>query len=237
MSRCLTSRLKLTTLKTLLNPAHAASSKVYAAAPFSAHSTRYNPMPVTALDDYVSDVGDEGDEKDCVVPVRKNREIREHPEKTRLSCSVPTLSVLQHLSLKPEGKIDKPAPPLFTDPGPVAPPASSHAGTGGSPPLRRRPAHPRASPTRRESSGPQQSSIFRIRKAVLLDALLRLGYVKPAIAALAAGVDYMCNADLGLAGAGESQSDTAHRAHARHRPGGRKAELGDESERAPRVAV
>ncbi|KAI0336753.1 L-aminoadipate-semialdehyde dehydrogenase large subunit [Cubamyces sp. BRFM 1775] len=189
--------------------------------------TYFVPVGGPALDAYVSDVGEEGDEKGLVSGMRKYRrlikEIREYLKKKLPSYSVPTLFVpLKRMPLNPNGKIDKPALP-FPDTAQVA--AAEPARAQG----------PAASPTEEAiraiwarilpnapSPLPLDESffdlgghsilatrlIFEIRKAFLVDAPLGLVFDQPTIAALAAAVDRMRNADLGLAG-GSTSGDSS----------------------------
>ncbi|KAI0634869.1 L-aminoadipate-semialdehyde dehydrogenase large subunit [Trametes polyzona] len=189
--------------------------------------TYFVPVSGPALDEYVSDVGDEGDDKGLVSGMRKYRrlikEIREYLKKKLPSYSVPTLFVpLKRMPLNPNGKIDKPALP-FPD---TAQAATSEPARGG----------PAANPTEEAiraiwarilpnapSPLPLDESffdlgghsilatrlIFEIRKAFLVDAPLGLVFDKPTVAALADAVDRMRNADLGLASGAGASSPTA----------------------------
>ncbi|KAI0371251.1 alpha-aminoadipate reductase Lys1p [Pilatotrama ljubarskyi] len=184
--------------------------------------TYFVPVSGPALDEYVSDVGDEGDEKGLVSGMRKYRrlikEIREYLKKKLPSYSVPTLFVpLKRMPLNPNGKIDKPALP-FPDTAQVAASEPSRTGPAASPTeeairaiwARILPNAPSPLPLDESFFDLGGHSIlatrliFEIRKAFLVDAPLGLVFDKPTIAALADAVDRMRNADLGLAGAGET---------------------------------
>ncbi|OSD08737.1 L-aminoadipate-semialdehyde dehydrogenase large subunit [Trametes coccinea BRFM310] len=181
--------------------------------------TYFVPVSGPALEGYISDVGDDGDERGLVSGMRKYRrlikEIREYLKKKLPTYSVPTLFVpLKRMPLNPNGKIDKPALP-FPDTAQVAA-SEPPRGTG---------AAPAANPTEEAiraiwarilpnapSPIPLDESffdlgghsilatrlIFEIRKAFLVEAPLGLVFDKPTIAALADAVDRMRNADLGL---------------------------------------
>ncbi|KAH9849627.1 alpha-aminoadipate reductase Lys1p [Lenzites betulinus] len=187
--------------------------------------TYFVPIGGAALDEYVSDVGDDADEKGLVSGMRKYRrlikEIREYLKKKLPSYSVPTLFVpLKRMPLNPNGKIDKPALP-FPDTVQAAS-ASEPTRTG-----------PAANPTEEAISAiwarilpnaptplPLDESffdlgghsilatrlIFEIRKAFLVEAPLGLVFDKPTIAAQADAVDRIRNSDLGFASGDASPS-------------------------------
>ncbi|KAI0827132.1 L-aminoadipate-semialdehyde dehydrogenase large subunit [Trametes gibbosa] len=188
--------------------------------------TYFVPIGGTALDEYVSDVGDDADERGLVSGMRKYRrlikEIREYLKKKLPSYSVPTLFVpLKRMPLNPNGKIDKPALPF---------PDTVQAAASATEPVRTGPA---ASPTEEAIRTiwarilpnapvplPLDESffdlgghsilatrlIFEIRKAFLVDAPLGLVFDKPTVAAQADAVDRIRNADLGLASSDASES-------------------------------
>ncbi|KAI0777235.1 alpha-aminoadipate reductase Lys1p [Trametes elegans] len=179
--------------------------------------TYFVPVSGPALDEYVSDVGDEGDEKGLVSGMRKYRrlirEIREYLKKKLPSYSVPTLFVpLKRMPLNPNGKIDKPALP-FPDTAQVAS-EPARAGPAATPTeeairaiwARILPNAPNPIPLDESFFDLGGHSIlatrliFEIRKAFLVEAPLGLVFDKPTIAAQANAVDRMRNADLGLAG-------------------------------------
>ncbi|KAI8986714.1 L-aminoadipate-semialdehyde dehydrogenase large subunit [Trametes punicea] len=176
--------------------------------------TYFVPVSGPALEGYISDVGDEADERGIVSGMRKYRrlikEIREYLKKKLPSYSVPTLFVpLKRMPLNPNGKIDKPALP-FPDTAQVAasePPRGAASATEEA----IRAIWARILPNA-PSPIPLDESffdlgghsilatrlIFEIRKAFLVDAPLGLVFDKPTIAALADAVDRMRTADLGL---------------------------------------
>ncbi|KAH9941183.1 L-aminoadipate-semialdehyde dehydrogenase large subunit [Epithele typhae] len=158
---------------------------------------------------FASDVGDDGDDKGLVSGMRKYRrlikEIREYLKKKLPTYSVPTLFVpLKRMPLNPNGKIDKPALP-FPDTVQVASAEPARGGPAASPTeeairsiwARILPNAP--SPIR--ALYPRHSPHLRDPQAFVVDAPLGLVFEQPTIAALAATVDRMRNADLGLAGA------------------------------------
>ncbi|KAI0646518.1 alpha-aminoadipate reductase Lys1p [Trametes meyenii] len=207
--------------------------------------TYFVPVNGPTLDEYVSDVGDDADEKGLVSGMRKYRrlikEIREYLKKKLPSYSVPTLFVpLKRMPLNPNGKIDKPALP-FPDTAQVAAPE---------------PARGTATPTEEAiraiwarilpnapSPLPLDESffdlgghsilatrlIFEIRKAFLVEAPLGLVFDKPTISQLAEAVDRMRNADLGLAGGASPASPTGTAPDAGI-PGSRKLEYNKDYE-------
>ncbi|OJT03479.1 L-2-aminoadipate reductase [Trametes pubescens] len=189
--------------------------------------TYFVPIGGPALDEYMSDVGDEGDEKGLVSGMRKYRrlikEIREYLKKKLPSYSVPTLFVpLKRMPLNPNGKIDKPALP-FPDTAQVAAPEPTRGGPATSPTeeairaiwARILPNAPSPLPLDESFFDLGGHSIlatrliFEIRKAFVVDAPLGLVFDKPTIAELADAVDHLRNADLGFSTSNSPSSPTA----------------------------
>ncbi|TBU47049.1 alpha-aminoadipate reductase Lys1p [Dichomitus squalens] len=179
--------------------------------------TYFVPVSGPALDEYVSDLGDDADDKGLVSGMRKYRrlikEVREYLKKKLPSYSVPTLFVpLKRMPLNPNGKIDKPALP-FPDTAQVAPAEPARAGEANPTEQAIRAVWARVLPNA-PSPIPLDESffdlgghsilatrlIFEIRKAFLVDAPLGLVFEKPTISALADAIEHLRNADLGLAG-------------------------------------
>ncbi|EPQ53638.1 alpha-aminoadipate reductase Lys1p [Gloeophyllum trabeum ATCC 11539] len=188
------------------------------------------PLDVPALDEFESDIPDGEDDKGLVKGMRRYRrlikDIREHLKKKLPSYSVPTLFVpLKRMPLNPNGKIDKPALPF---------PDTAQAASAERP--REDGIGEKASSTEEAiraiwakilpnapSPVPLDESffdlgghsilatrlIFEIRKTFAIDAPLGLVFDKPTIGELAAEVDTLRNADLGLAGEKSEDSRAA----------------------------
>jgi L-2-aminoadipate reductase len=180
------------------------------------------PLEVDGLHQYESDVGAEtDDEKGLVKGMRRYRrlikDIREHLKKKLPSYSVPTLFVpLARMPLNPNGKIDKPALPF-----PDTAQAASAVGRARASSTSKNAASPteqavQAIWTRLLPNAPvpvpldesffdlgghsilATRLVFELRKQFVVDAPLGLVFDKPTVAGLAAEVDVLRNADLGL---------------------------------------
>ncbi|KAI0702060.1 L-aminoadipate-semialdehyde dehydrogenase large subunit [Cerioporus squamosus] len=208
--------------------------------------TYFVPVSGPALDEYVSDVGDD-DDKGLVSGMRKYRrlikEIRDYLKKKLPSYSVPTLFVpLKRMPLNPNGKIDKPALP-FPDTAQAASSEPARAGPAANPTeeairaiwARILPNAPSPLPLDESFFDLGGHSIlatrliFEIRKAFLIDAPLGLVFDKPTISQLADAVDSMRNADLGLQNGGPP-SPTAKVTDASERGAAKRVEYSQDYE-------
>ncbi|EMD34789.1 hypothetical protein CERSUDRAFT_107385 [Gelatoporia subvermispora B] len=211
------------------------------------------PISGPALDEYASDAAEGEDEKGLVSGMRRYRklikDIREHLKTKLPSYSVPTLFVpLKRMPLNPNGKIDKPALP-FPDTAQVGPAEATRPGPAVSSTEealraiwgRILPNPPSPLPLDESFFDLGGHSIlatrliFEIRKAFAIDAPLGLVFDRPTIGALAAAVDALRNADLGLGGSGTStpaltEADPAGATAALQRAAAKKVEYSKDYE-------
>ncbi|OCH93933.1 L-aminoadipate-semialdehyde dehydrogenase large subunit [Obba rivulosa] len=178
------------------------------------------PINGPALDEYASDAAEGEDEKGLVSGMRRYRrlikDIREYLKTKLPSYSVPTLFVpLKRMPLNPNGKIDKPALP-FPDTAQVTAADATRAGPAASSTEEALRAIWAGILPNPPSPIPLDESffdlgghsilatrlIFEIRKTFAIDAPLGLVFDRPTIGALAAAVDALRNADLGLDSSG-----------------------------------
>ncbi|KAJ3529985.1 hypothetical protein NM688_g7775 [Phlebia brevispora] len=189
--------------------------------------TYFVPIDGPSLDAYASDIGGDVDDKNIAWGMRRYRrlikEIREYLKKKLPSYSVPSLFVpLNRMPLNPNGKIDKPALP-FPDTAQIAAAESRPEGAGGTPTEEAMRAIWARLLSNPPSPIPLDESffdlgghsilatrlIFEIRKTFVVEAPLGLVFDKPTIKELAAAVEHLRHADLGLVESHEKGPTTA----------------------------
>ncbi|KAL1685817.1 hypothetical protein GGG16DRAFT_97522 [Schizophyllum commune] len=170
------------------------------------------PLDGPGLEEYASDVPEEGDGKGVAEGMRRYRrlikDIREHLKKKLPSYSIPTLFVpLKRMPLNPNGKIDKPALP-FPDTAQAAA-APVRKGNSTEETLQSifaniLPNAPQPVPVNENFFDLGGHSIlatrlvFEIRKAFAVDAPLGLIFEQPTIEGLVGAIEALRNSDLGL---------------------------------------
>ncbi|KAL1759199.1 hypothetical protein FB107DRAFT_257720 [Schizophyllum commune] len=170
------------------------------------------PLDGPGLEEYASDVPEEGDGKGVAEGMRRYRrlikDIREHLKKKLPSYSIPTLFVpLKRMPLNPNGKIDKPALP-FPDTAQAAA-APVRKGNSTEETLQSifaniLPNAPQPVPVDENFFDLGGHSIlatrlvFEIRKAFAVDAPLGLIFEQPTIEGLVGAIEALRNSDLGL---------------------------------------
>ncbi|KAI5888675.1 large subunit of L-aminoadipate-semialdehyde dehydrogenase [Schizophyllum commune H4-8] len=170
------------------------------------------PLDGPGLEEYASDVPEEGDGKGVAEGMRRYRrlikDIREHLKKKLPSYSIPTLFVpLKRMPLNPNGKIDKPALP-FPDTAQAAA-APVRKGNSTEETLQSifaniLPNAPQPVPIDENFFDLGGHSIlatrlvFEIRKAFAVDAPLGLIFEQPTIEGLVGAIEALRNSDLGL---------------------------------------